>query len=112
MNWDNATGQGYRAVGGYFLGPDWSGKGSYGPQTRPTAGLLAGIGYNGGVPRIGGEQREQLRQDVRFWDAGLIVLGPGAPHAGDLRTALDQLVGPGRRVDDVTIWDVSALSAG
>jgi hypothetical protein len=112
MNWDNATGQGYRAVGGYFLGPDWSGKGSYGPQTRPTAALLAGIGYNGGVPRIGDEQREQLRQDVRFWDAGLIVLGPGAPHAGDLRTALDQLVGPGRQVDDVTIWDVSAFSAG
>ncbi|HEY2670223.1 MAG TPA: hypothetical protein VGJ07_07575 [Rugosimonospora sp.] len=110
MNWDNATGQGYRAVGGYFLGPDASGKGSYGPQVRPTSGLLANVGYNGGVPPIGDEQREQVRQDVQFWDAGLIVLGPGAPHADDLRNTLDQLVGPGRQVDDVWIWDVGALS--
>jgi hypothetical protein len=107
MNWANATDQGYAAVGGYFLGPDWSGKGSFGPQTRPTAGLLADIGYNGGVHQITDQQRGQFTQDVQFWHAGLIVLAENAPHADDLRATLDQLAGQGRSVDDVWIWDVS-----
>jgi hypothetical protein len=110
MSWDNATGLGYRAVGGYFLGPDSSGTGNYGPQIRPTSALLANVGYNGGVAQVGDEQREQARQDVRFWDAGLIVLGPDAPHAGDLRATLDELLGPGQHVDDVWLWDVSGLT--
>jgi hypothetical protein len=109
MAWDNATNLGYRAVGGYFLGPDASGKGSYGPQARPTAALLGGVAASGGLPAIGDEQREQARQDVRFWRAGLIVVAVTQAHVDDLRTTLDQLVGPGQQVDDVWIWDVAAL---
>ncbi len=110
MVWDNKTNQGYRTVGGYFLGPDATGKGGYGPQGRPTTGLLADVGYNGGVRQVTDEQRAQLRQDVAYWRLGLIVLAPDAPHADDLRGTLDQLAGPGRPVDDVWIWEVSTLS--
>ena len=35
-----------------------------------------------------------------------IVLAPGAPHEQDLHATLDELIGPGARVDDVWLWDV------
>jgi hypothetical protein len=107
MSWANAARQGYRVVGGYFLGPDADGKGSYGPQQRPTAALLAGIGYDGGAVRLTDAQRDQAARDARFWDLGLVVLADGAPHADDLHAVLDQLFGPGERVDDVWLWRVS-----
>jgi hypothetical protein len=106
MVWDNAARHGYRMVGGYFLGPDGQGKGSYGPQQRPTASLLAGIGYNGGTPAVDDRQRADAQADVRFWDAGLVVLADDASHPDELRAALDQLFGPGQRVDDVWLWRV------
>lgn len=106
MVWDNAARHGYPMVGGYFLGPDGQGKGGYGPQQRLTASLLADIGYNGGTPAIGDQQRAQAQADVRFWGAGLVVLAGDAPHPDDLRAALDQLFGPGQRVDDVWLWRV------
>ena len=106
MMWDNVAGHRYRAVGGYFLGPDDTGKGSYGPVGRPTASLLAGVGYDGGSPGIGDEQRAQAQDDVRFWQAGLVVLSDGAPHRDELHAALDQLFGTGERVDDVWLWRV------
>jgi hypothetical protein len=106
MSWANAAGQGYRVVGGYFLGPDGSGKGSYGPQQRPTAALLAAVGYDGATATVTDVQRDQAAEDVRFWDAGLIVLADDAPHADELHTLLNQLFGPGERVDDVWLWRV------
>ena len=48
MDWDDATGQEYRMVGGYFLGPDKQGKGAYGAPIRPTVELLTAIVYYGG----------------------------------------------------------------
>jgi hypothetical protein len=106
MHWDNATGQGYPMVGGYFLGPDADGKGRYGAQERPTAGLLTSVAYDGGVPGIGPAERAQARADLRFWHTAIIVLAADAPHHDDLAATLDQLVGPGRQVDDVLLWDL------
>ena len=106
MHWDNATGHGYRMVGGYFLGPDGDGKGRYGPQERPTAALLGGIAYNGAVPVIGPAQQAQARADVQYWHAAIVVLAADAPHHDDLKATLDQLYEPGQQVDDVWLWDV------
>ncbi len=107
MRWDNATGDGYRMVGGYFLGPDWTGKGVYGPVPLPTAALLADIAVAGGVPAIGPAEREQARADLGTWRAGVVVLAPDAPHHDDLRAALEQLVGPAQEVGGVLLWVVS-----
>jgi hypothetical protein len=108
MAWDNTTGQAYRVVGGYFLGPDPAGRGTFGPWVqRPTATLLASVGYYGGTPAIGDAQRAAAKVDVRFWDAGLVVLADTAPHATELLATLVQLLGPGQRVDDVWLWRVS-----
>ena len=106
MRWDNATGQGYRMVGGYFLGPDETGKGRYGAPDRPTSSLLDRVGYYGGVPEIGPAERDRARADVRYWHVAIVVLAVDAPHHDDLQATLDQLFGPGQPVDDVRLWDV------
>jgi hypothetical protein len=110
MRWDNATGHGYRMVGGYFLGPDATGKGAYGTVPLPTAALLAGVAWSGGAPAIGPAEREQARADLRTWKAALIVLAPDAPHHDELRAVVDQLVGPGQEAGGVVLWDVRSLS--
>ncbi len=111
MRWDNATRHGYRAVGGYFLGPDDTGRGGYGARSRPTAALLSGVAYNGGVPNVGPAERAQAITDVRYWRAAIVVLAPDAPHAEDLHATLDALFGTGTMVADVWLWDVRALTS-
>jgi hypothetical protein len=111
MHWDVATGQGYPMVGGYFLGPDATGKGQYGAVNPPTADLLYNIVYNGGVPPIGDAERAQARTDVAYWKAGLIVLAPDTPHHDELRATLEALFGPGRSADDVVLWRVGDAAA-
>jgi len=106
MHWDSATAQGYRMVGGYFLGPDEQGKGRYGAPDRPTSALLGSVAYYGGVPPIAQTEQDQARADIRFWRTAIIVLAPDAPHHDDLKATLDELVGPGQAVDDVWLWDV------
>jgi hypothetical protein len=109
MGWDNATRHGYRMVGGYFLGPDPTGKGGYGTQALPTASLLGNVVNGGGVPAINATQRTQLVVDAHYWHAAIFVVTADAPHANDLRTTLDQLIGPGQPVNDVWLWDVRSL---
>jgi hypothetical protein len=106
MRWCTATRQEFRVVGGYFLGPDSAGRGTYGPQYRPTSAMLFYVAGGDGVPEIGGQQRADLVDDVQYWDLAIIVLAPGTPHEQDLRATLDELIGPGARVDDVWLWDV------
>jgi hypothetical protein len=106
MRWANATDQGYRMVGGYFLGPDEAGKGRYGAPDRPTGALLGGVAEGNGIPAIGPAEQEQARADARFWHLAIVVLAADAPHHDDLQETLDQLYGAGGPVDDVWIWVV------
>jgi hypothetical protein len=111
MDWDNATGQDYRMVGGYFLGPFPDGPGNYGPPFRPTARLLFNIGVYDTHTRITAAQRAAFRADVRYWHAAIVVLSPQAPHYDQLRKALNQLTGErARQVPGAVLWDVRSLS--
>jgi hypothetical protein len=111
MDWDNATGQGYRMVGGYFLGPQEHGQGNYDAPPRPTVNLLASIASYGGNRQITSAQRAAFRADLRYWHTAIVVLSPDAPHYDQLRNALNQLTGePARPVPGVLLWDVRALS--
>jgi hypothetical protein len=111
MDWDNATGQGYRMVGGYFLGPFPGSSGNYGPPLRPTSELLINIVQYGASTRITAAQRAAFRADVRYWHAAIVVLSPAAPDYGRLRNVLDQLTGHRpRQVPGALLWDVRALS--
>jgi hypothetical protein len=111
MDWDDATGQEYRMVGGYFLGPFEGGAGNYGPPLRPTAELLINIVDYGASTRITAAQRATFRADLRYWDAAIVVLSPQAPHYDQLRTVLDRLTGEAaRQVPGAVLWDVRTLS--
>jgi hypothetical protein len=111
MDWDNATGQDFRMVGGYFLGPFEHGPGNYGPPLRPTDELLINIVQYGASTRITAAQRAAFRADVRYWHAAIVVLSPNAPHYDQLRNVLDQLTGrPARQVAGALLWDVRTLS--
>jgi hypothetical protein len=107
MGWDNATGQGYRMVGGYFLGLDEHGRGAYGAPSRPSTALLTNIGRYGGTRQITAAQRAAFRADLRYWHTAIVVLSPYVPHYDELRSALDQLAGErARQVQGVLLWDV------
>ncbi|MGH3201000.1 MAG: hypothetical protein ACRDOA_02765 [Streptosporangiaceae bacterium] len=111
MGWDNATGQDYRMVGGYFLGPFPGRTGNYGPPLRPTAELLINIVQYGASTRITAAQRAAFRADVRYWHAAIVVLSPAAPHYDQLRNVLDRLTGHlARQVPGALLWDVRSLS--
>jgi hypothetical protein len=111
MGWDNATGQEYRMVGGYFLGPFAHGRGNYGPPLRPTAELLINIVDYGASSRITAAQRAAFGADLRYWQTAIVVLSPAAPHYDQLRHVLDQLTGqPARQVPGALLWDVRPLS--
>ncbi len=111
MDWDDATGQGYRMVRGYFLGPDEQGNGVYGASSRPTVDLLTTIKHDGVYPQITNAQRAAFRVDLRYWHTAIVVLSPDAPHHDELRYALNQLTGQSaRQVPGALLWDVRALS--
>ena len=111
MDWDDATGQQYPMVGGYFLGPFPGGTANYGPPLRPTAELLINIVEYGWSTRITAVQRATFRADLRYWHTAIVVLSPQAPHYDQLRTVLDRLTGePARQVPGALLWDVRTLS--
>jgi hypothetical protein len=111
MAWDDATGQDYRMVGGYFLGPQANGRGGYGPPARPTYELLTNIVDYGASTRISAAQRAAFRADLRYWHAAIVVLSPQAPHYNQLRYVLEQLTGQSaRQVPGALLWDVCPVS--
>jgi hypothetical protein len=107
MRWAIAARHDFAVAQGYFLGPtsadDPSGR--FFASPRPTQVLLedAALGH---PHTIGAAERDQARADVRYWRADAIVLPGDQPR---VRAALDQLFGPGARVDDVWVWDVRPL---
>jgi hypothetical protein len=97
-------------AGGYFVGPTGAEKkGIYGPDFRPTTALLVRAQDTGVVPPIDAETRAQASEDLRFWEADVVVL-PATKNSEVLRTTMTQLLGAApRQVDDVWLWDVRPL---
>jgi hypothetical protein len=111
MRWAEAAHLRFAIPEGYFLGPTSATdlRGRFFAPPRPTQ-LILDDAENGSADPIGPAERAQARADVRFWRADAVVVDTAGPAPDNLRTALDQLFGPGQRVDDVWVWDVRALS--
>ncbi|MFD9794546.1 dolichyl-phosphate beta-glucosyltransferase [Streptomyces sp. NPDC059070] len=107
LHWQVKAGLGYPVPGGYFNGP-WGPDriGIYGASPRWTSNLLHDVRYGGAIPDIGAAWREQARQDLAFWRAGLVVLPPQDNDDALYKTVSRLLGREGRRVDGVWIWDV------
>jgi len=107
MAWSADTGVAFPIPRGYFIGPNGGPdrQATFNPPPRPTSTLLERVATTGVVPEITDEQRRAAVEDLRFWRAGVVVLGPH-PYRAQLAQTVDALLGPGRDVDDVRIWTV------
>ncbi len=101
----------FRLPSGFFLGPGGpDGAGRIGPVPRPTADLLEKVARTGEIPPIGAAEQAQAREDLRYWDAQIVVLADtvsGAhwdPNQSALLRATTLLLGPPERIDDVWVW--------
>ncbi|MFC0602191.1 dolichyl-phosphate beta-glucosyltransferase [Streptomyces palmae] len=108
LHWQTTAKFGFSLPGGYFNGPYGPDRiGIYGPVLRPTAVLLNEVARTGTVPEIGPAQRRAAWADLRFWQAGAVVL---APQPGDqaLRVTLERLLAERPRwVGGVWVWQLS-----
>lgn len=103
----------FRIPAGFFLGPGGpNGTGRVGPTPRPTQSLLEYVARTGEVQPIGERERQQARDDLRYWGANIVVLADSVsgahwtPHYAQLRRVMVELLGEPERVDDVWLWRV------
>ncbi|MEV6431704.1 glycosyl transferase [Nocardia sp. NPDC051463] len=110
LRWQADANFDFALAGGYFVGPTGTTKkGIYGPETRPTAALLVQAQDTGVVPDIDADTRTRALDDLRFWQADVVVL-PSTRNVDVLRTTMTQLLGVvPTRVEDVWLWDVRVL---
>jgi hypothetical protein len=97
---------------GYFIGPknppknlvsSWSAPATY------TSGLLRKIWLTGQVPDPADVNAQRVRQDLRYWKAGVVVLIPDAAKHDQLLTVLTDALGPPRQAGGVDLWDTRNL---
>jgi hypothetical protein len=95
---------------GYFIGPanppadltsSWSAPPTY------TSALLRKIWMNGKVPDV---DPLRLRQDLRYWKSGVVVLIPDADRHNQLQTVLTDVLGEPQQMGGVELWDTRNLS--
>jgi hypothetical protein len=107
MRWAAAADAAFGLPEGFFIGPYASGgKASMGTYKQPTSALLAEVGKTGGLPAIGGAEREQARKDLDFWGASCVVLAGSTANSDSLRITLEGLLGPATRIADAWTWRV------
>lgn len=107
MEWQRSS-RDFALAGGYFLGPDESGRARFGAVPRPTAALIRGVYRSGKVPEITPEMRAAFRSDVAYWRAAAIVLPDSQQYRGEeLGQLLTKLAGPAWHVSDVRLWSVN-----
>ncbi|MDO3700453.1 hypothetical protein Q3W71_02020 [Micromonospora sp. C28SCA-DRY-2] len=108
LRWSALTQHAFPIPGGYFIGPNELGEGVFGAPNRPTSSLIYSTMDKGAVPALTEENRRQAVEDLRFWNASVVVLG-AHPREAVLRELMTALLGPPQRVDDVWLWDVRPL---
>lgn len=105
LAWTVDAGLEFPVPGGYFLGPDARGDGRMGGQPDYTQALFrTAVLDRSHPPGLTPARRQAVRRDLARWRASVVVLAPAADAA---KPWLDDLLGPGRRVEDVWLWEVA-----
>ncbi|GAA2623321.1 glycosyl transferase [Dactylosporangium fulvum] len=102
MQWSAATGLDMRLSHGYFLGPAGGVDGNHavvGPPRRPTDNVIT----HGGP--VTDADRARARADFAYWRTA-IILAPEGDAAASTRATIDALVGPGRQIGGLWLWDL------
>lgn len=106
LHWQVETGFAFPIAEGYFVGPGTDGRGMYGALRRPTSELLEEVDDTGTVPSITDDDRAQLREDLRYWRADVVVVLANVTKE-PVRETVEALLGrPGELVGGVWVWDV------
>jgi hypothetical protein len=109
LDWQVAARGDFNLAEGYFVGPHGADRhGAHGADRRPTSQLLADYQYDGKRATITQTQRDQAVRDLRFWQADIVVLQPERAKVAPL---VVDLLGPGKFIDGVWIWDVRSITS-
>ncbi|WP_245573929.1 glycosyl transferase [Amycolatopsis nigrescens] len=108
LHWQVLAGLGFPLAEGYFVGPGGKDRaGQYGAVRRPTSNLLERVANTGRVPPANPIDQLIAENDLRFWQADVVVLAPQQRRATELKQTVEQLLGgPGTVVGGVWLWDV------
>ncbi|MFF4877515.1 hypothetical protein [Micromonospora sp. NPDC000668] len=116
LRWSAATRLDMPLARGYFLGPDTRPSAEaprialFGAPPRPTSSFFATIQRTGAVPPITPQSRVEAVDDLRYWRAGVAILGPHE-HAAALRRGMTELTGiQPIFTGGVWVWDVRPLT--
>ncbi|MEU5563240.1 hypothetical protein [Micromonospora musae] len=116
LRWSAVTRLEMPLARGYFLGPDdrphaqERGAALFTAPPRPTSSFFTVIRRTGAVPPITPQSRVNAVDDLRYWRAGVVILGPHR-NADALRRGMTELTGlQPVFTGGVWLWDVRPLT--
>ncbi|MBB1157395.1 glycosyl transferase [Amycolatopsis sp. DR6-1] len=112
LHWQMDVGLRYAMPEGYFVGPQGPDdkRGRYGSYQRPTSTLFDRVRDSKQAQEITDADRDQAIEDLRYWNASVLVLIP-REHSDAYRATVDLLLRkPAQFVDGVWIWDVRPIT--
>jgi hypothetical protein len=111
MTWQAEAGLRWRMVGGYFVGPDATGRPKFGGPPSAFSHTVSMLRRGQSYPDLGGERRRGLIADLVRWNVGTIVLGPDRDQAAIAQLVTTLLGRPPRTTGGVLVWyDVAPVS--
>ena len=109
MRWAAAQGNDFRVTHGYFIAPDPTSPENYGTMSRPvtpTMRLLVNAAATGRRGVVGEVDRAAAQAELARREVAIVVMPVRLVNGDAVRATLDAMVGPGRIVDDLWVWDV------
>ena len=113
MRWAASTNLDFKIPGGYFLAPrngNSGDPGRFGGRPNGLGSVLDRVSTTGRTVTLTEPQRRRSLDDLRSWRAAILVLPIREHNAEPLRRTVQQIAGPGQRIDDVWVWDVRPLT--
>jgi hypothetical protein len=113
MRWSAQRNLEIPLAGGYFLGPDQTGRGMFGPPKRRFTALIDAVTLSKGkVPPMTDADKAAVREDLKYWKAAIVVMPPLARYQEQMRTVAVTLLGfEPQWIDGVWVWDVRSMSS-
>ncbi|HET8683557.1 MAG TPA: hypothetical protein VFM54_17060 [Micromonosporaceae bacterium] len=112
MRWAASQGNEFRITHGYFIAPDLTSPERHGTMSRPLTPammLLTGPAARGRPTRVGGPERALARAELAWREVAIVVMPLEQLNGDAVRATLDKLVGRGRIIGGVWVWDVRHL---
>jgi len=112
MRWAALTKLEYQSPRGYFMGPvnpptDLTG--SWNAPSRFTSNLLWRVREYGVPAVLSATDRQQIKDDLIFWRAAVVVLVPDSRNGDALLATLTDALGKPQLIGGVDVWDVRSL---